>query len=67
MRLSVEDCIMLLGGMAIAGGVSMVHIPSGVITLGALAVAYSLLIGRARVNDEAPARTTSRGTDPQGG
>lgn len=69
MRMSPEDCIMMLGAATIAAGVSMVHIPSGIITLGVAAVAYSLLIGRARANDESPqdARTTSSGHNPQGG
>ena len=46
----INDALLVLGGLTVAGGVALVHLPAGIMLLGAVVVAVAILreFGEAR-------------------
>lgn len=48
---TIEDLLFVAGGGCVVSGVFMLHVPGGMIALGALLMLWSVAIGRANNGD----------------
>lgn len=51
--IDIEEKILIAGCVCVVIGVSLIHVPAGVITLGLVLIGFGLLIGKKKANDGA--------------